>query len=607
MDINSLKKTDPKKFWGNMRKLKNTNQKRPFAINNKQSDTDISREFADHFNTLLNIPRTVITNTPKPLPEQSEETFCVETNDVRAAFNKLKPNKARDTFGISAEHIIHAENDSLIILLTDLYNNLFLAGDTPDCLSQAPLIPFVKSYKKSLTSSNNYRGISLIPILTKVLEYIILLKCPELGDSHPSQFGFKSNSSTQHAEFIISETIKYYNKNGSNVYLCSLDAEKAFDSCNWDILFEKLYYEKKIPLPVVKVIQSIYKNGSYQVNYNGNMSYKFSALQGVFQGSILSPHLYNIYTEELLKDIELSTSSGTTLYGCYSGIVAYADDIILISSTVSGLRNLLRKCTDYFNLTAITLNVDKTEFISSGRPISPLHAHIPLNGYNIQPQSSLKHLGFVWNVRKSGAATINDINVKERTNKFWAVIFSLIRGGIRFCSPESIIELYTTLAVPTLTYGLELCSLSPHQLSELDREGRKAVKQLFNISKHAKNYINTIFNIDHISTTINNNKLNLLARLMKNKTTKDIILSTLSEPFTQPSFIRESFLLAHDSGINFFDVIMKSAHQKLESSHEPIPTDEEQTLRESLRYWNIGESRRTFRNILEERVPRPHP
>ena len=66
-------------------------------------------------------------------------------------------------------------------------------------------------------------------------------------------------------------------QNGSPVYICGLDAEKAFDSCNWSILFEKLYYEKNIPLPVVNVLRSLYANGTYQVLYNGKFSYQFNA------------------------------------------------------------------------------------------------------------------------------------------------------------------------------------------------------------------------------------------------------------------------------------------------------------------------------------------
>ena len=186
---------------------------------------------------------------------------------------------------------------------------------------------------------------------------------------------------------------------GSNVYLCSLDAEKAFDSCNWDILFEKLFYEKNIPLQVVKVLKSLYTKGTYEVRYNNTTSYRFKASQGVFQGSVLSPHLYNIYTEELLRGIANSAASGTTLHGCYTGIVAYADDIILISPTISGLRKLLENCQAYFSTTAITLNVEKTEFISSGPAKLTHNAYIPLNGYHVHLQSLLKYLGLIWNTK----------------------------------------------------------------------------------------------------------------------------------------------------------------------------------------------------------------
>ena len=501
--------------------------------------------------------------------------------------------------------MIYAESDLLVMYLRDLYLNLFVDGDTPECLSLTTLLPFVKSYKKSLKSANNYRGISLIPILTKILEYIILQKYPELTASHFSQFGFKIHSSTQHAEFLISETVKEYNQKGSNVYLCSLDAEKAFDSCNWDILFEKLFFEKEIPLQVVKVLKSLYTKGVYQVNYNGTTSYRFRAAQGVFQGSILSPHLYNIYTEELLKNIANSTDAGTSLHDCYTGIIAYADDIILISSTVSGLRKLLRKCQDYFSSTAITLNVEKTEFITSGPAKHTHNAFIPLNGYHIHIQSSLKHLGFLWNTRKCGKACLSDKNVSERKSKFWAVIYSLVKGGVRYCSPASISELYRTLAVPTLTYGLELCSLTQRQLDDLDREGRKAIKQLFNISKHSRNYLHKLLSLIPISTTINNNKLNLLTRLMQHPTTKSVVLSILNSPDGPPrtSFVYDALNVMNSIGSNFYELLINQSATKLPVIHDDIQEDVRITLQDCLQNWNIGAKRKEFKTIMEEYVP----
>ena len=193
------------------------------------------------------------------------------------------------------------------------------------------MIPLVKNLKKSLKSAGNYRGISIIPILTKMLEYIILLKCPELTAGHDLQFGFKQKSSTLHAEFVISETIRYYAHKKSNLYMCSLDAEKAFDSCNWDILFFKLQQEKQIPLRVIKVLSSLYRLGSAKFHYEGCVSSEFSISQRVRQGSILAPYLYNIYFELLLREMESSCNFGASIFGKFTGIIMYADDIILLS------------------------------------------------------------------------------------------------------------------------------------------------------------------------------------------------------------------------------------------------------------------------------------
>ena len=138
--------------------------------------------------------------------------------DVKEAISSLKTNKSPDPFGIVAEHMRFSENEKLYVWLTELYNDMFRDGTTAECLSKSIIIPLVKSYKKSLKSAGNYRGISIIPILTKILEYIILLKCPNISESHSSQHGFKRNSSTLHAEILINETLKYYNKKRSPVY-----------------------------------------------------------------------------------------------------------------------------------------------------------------------------------------------------------------------------------------------------------------------------------------------------------------------------------------------------------------------------------------------------
>ena len=597
--IDHLKNTESRKFWKNMRKLKGNNLKRSFTINGKKTDEDITREFADHFKTLMNNPRGSAKSQYDPLPTTSNEVFIVNSADVHDAIVSLKTNKSKDYFSVLAEHFIYANNDQLTARLAFLYSDIFAEQGSPSSLSMALLLPFVKSYKKSLSSPNNYRGISLIPILTKILEYVILKKCPALSVSDLSQFGFKTASSTLHAEYLINETVNYYNKNGSAVYMCSLDAEKAFDSCNWTILFEKLFYEKGIPLPVINFLKSLYINGTYQVLYNGHLSYEFNASQGVFQGSILSPHLYNIYTEELLKQIRMSANGGTSIGETYTGIVAYADDVILMSSTISGLQKLLDTCVEYYNDASITLNVEKTEFLASGH--SPNDAYIDLYHHHIQPQNRLKHLGFIWNkVRDKG--TLNGFNIQERINKFWAVIFALIKGGIRFSQPGTIVELYKTLAIPTLTYGLEIPHLTETQLDTLDKEGRKALKQLFNISKHSKNYLHSLFNIDHISTTIKNNKLKLLSRLMANEHTQNVVLSTLQSTSLK-STAQDCFHMAIQHNINPYDILLNINNVRIQTTQNIVPEREE--IENCFIFWNVAERRQRFRTIMEQKIIRP--
>ena len=95
-----------------------------------------------------------------------------------------------------------------------------------------------------------------------------------------------------------------------------------------------------------------------------------------------------------------------------------------------------------------------------------------MNGYTIRPKDNLKHLGFFWN-NKSNVLSMEDNNIKYRIDKYWSVIKTLVKGGIRFCHPSTIKQLYSSLTVSTLTYGIELCNLTDGLLNKLNIEGKE--------------------------------------------------------------------------------------------------------------------------------------
>nr|XP_047138907.1 uncharacterized protein LOC124814870 [Hydra vulgaris]XP_047143373.1 uncharacterized protein LOC124817404 [Hydra vulgaris] len=540
----------------------------------KANKNEIVEEFSHHFQKLLNTPQ--YTNNefnPLQIPHLSKEpnSKVISTADIEKCILKLKNNKSYDCYEISAEHLKNSHNKNLLILLSSFYNNMLTNGKVPHGLSTAKIIPLVKSYKTSLENPNNYRGISIIPIFTKLLEYLIIHICPDITESHSHQFGFKENSSTLHAEFLLSETIKHYNHNNSPLYICSLDANKAFDSCNWELLFEKLYYQKKIPLSIVHTILSLYQTGTSNISYLGCTSNKFRLSQGVRQGSILSPHLYNIYTENLLEKIVSESKVGTSINGVYTGIIAYADDIVLQSSTISGLQSLINIVQKYGLSNFIKLNTEKTEFLISG--ISSILINvIYINGDPIKPQNNLKHLG-------------------------------LIRNGLRFCQPATIVHLFNSLAVPTLLYGLELCGSSNKFLNSIDIAGRSVLKSFFNISKQSRNYLHSYFKVDAVSDILFRNKLNLFIRLLNNPICYSII-RTQMPLMNQRSFVGEVMIMCKKADINMLQFMIEGKKIIIARPQEALEANVAAILKQSFQHWNLKEQREIFRTLMEENIPR---
>ncbi len=260
-----------------------------------------------------------------------------------------------------------------------------------------------------------------------------------------------------------------------------------------------------------------------------------------------------------------------------------------MNPTLSGLQHLIDKCMHY------SMSQHRENRISC----TPANTHIKIQFHHISPTDNLKHLGFIWN-RTRFYSTLCDKNIKEGISQFWAVIHGLIKGGIRFCHPDSIIELYKVLAIPTLTYGLEIPQLTQTQLDQLDVEGRKAIKSLFNLSHYSKNHLNHLYSIDNISSTITKNKLKLISRLMDNSTTKRIILSIMQSTSAHRSIVHDCVELAQKHDINFYKVLLGNNTKKVETIHDIVPEE----VRTCIQFWNIGGQRKLFKDLMEDRVVR---
>ena len=136
--------------------------------------------------------------------------------------------------------------------------------------------------------------------------------------------------------------ISRYIHNGSAFLGCFLDASKAFDMVDHDILFHALM-DRGLPLPVLQLLLSWYSSQQMCVHWGYCVSDPFEISNGVWQGSILSPVLFAVSLDDLLEEL---TASG--FGGClYAGAFCYADNIVLLAPCPSALQSMLDICSSY--------------------------------------------------------------------------------------------------------------------------------------------------------------------------------------------------------------------------------------------------------------------
>ena len=108
----------------------------------------------------------------------------------------------------------------------------------------------------------------------------------------------------------------------------------------------------------MRLLLYMYTSQTLRVKWGHTVSNYFAVRNGVKQGGVLSPLLFAIYTDSLLKRIEES-AVGCHMGGHFTGVLAYADDITLLSPSMSGIRTLSKVCEEYVNEFDVTFNGKK--------------------------------------------------------------------------------------------------------------------------------------------------------------------------------------------------------------------------------------------------------
>ena len=190
------------------------------------------------------------------------------------------------------------------------------------------------------------------------------------------QFAFKEKHSTTMCTTVVKEIAGHYNANGSNVYLCMLDATKAFDRVHYGKLFS-LLKERQLPAVYLRIMLDMYTRQQICTTWNGSRSNSFSAGNGVKQGAILSPILFCVYIDGLLDRINKSGLGCHIGHMSYAGI-GYADDVCIASPSITALQKLLHICETFAKEYDIQFNAKKSICIKVGVDDKPPNRNVKI-------------------------------------------------------------------------------------------------------------------------------------------------------------------------------------------------------------------------------------
>ena len=218
---------------------------------------------------------------------------------VSKAVSQLKSGKSDPVFKFCSDCIKNAP--PVFYERLALMFRIFLThGYISSILLVSNLIPLIKDKLVDVCSSDNYRSIAISSIILKVFDWIIILLYGEMLELDQLQFSYQPNVSTNMCTWAATETIDYFLRNGSDVFVCTMDMSKAFDSVKHSLLFEKLL-QRGIPVVYTRLLLHMYRTQLTRVVWNNVESREFSISNGVKQGAVLSAILYCLYVNGLYR------------------------------------------------------------------------------------------------------------------------------------------------------------------------------------------------------------------------------------------------------------------------------------------------------------------
>ena len=315
----------------------------------------------------------------------------------------------------------------------------------------------------SVKECGNYRTIALISHTSKILLHIILnrLKAKIEFELAEEQAGFRQGRGTGDmlcAIQVLLERLNSMTKDLQDAYIVFIDYSKAFDNVDHHDLVTTLL-DMGFPPHLVALIQSLYDNQNAEIRWNGSHTDPFNITKGVRQGCILSPHLFSVYTEQVMRDAD-TEQQGIKVGGRKISNLRYADDTALCAESHQEASRLINMINDVGEEKSLKLNVKKTKTIYIGDDYEP----IIIKNEEVERVEHFKYLG---SIKTQDAFCTKDISARLAMGKQRMVQLENIWKD-KNISTSLKLKLLKCLVWTVMTYGAEGWTLRQQDIKHIE-------------------------------------------------------------------------------------------------------------------------------------------
>jgi hypothetical protein len=444
--------------------------------------TQIATEFNKYFAKIGPSLASTIHHTGRDFSSymqniNSYSCFFRPTNEeeIIKIIGRLGTRKSAGHDDIKPDIIKNVKNE-IAFPLSLIFNVSLASGVFPDDMKLAKVVPIYK--KEDPESFGNYRPVSVLPCLSKVLERIVYNRSYDFlckyDILYKKQYGFRTNHSTYMAVLDFINDIKNAIDKGMKTIGIFMDLSKAFDTIDHNILLKKLYHYGFRGI-TYDWFSNYLSNRKQFVTYNSATSPTEKVTCGVPQGSILGPLLFILYMNDICHT---SSLLNTILFADDTTIFYSHENISILCNTIN---TEIKEVCNWFKANKLSLNAAKTNLMFLGTRMQTLNIDDNINIYLddccLKRVSEAKFLGITIDENLTWKKQV------ENVCRSCSINIGVLNKVKMFLPTNTMYQLYCSLVLPYINYGLLLWGDSNKMLiNKVYRLQKRALRIVSNSS-----------------------------------------------------------------------------------------------------------------------------